>query len=324
MNKNTPLASTFADGPLYVRQHAGATIVAIANLKGGVGKTTTTVNLAAALAIRYRVLLVDLDSQASASLSLGIGRRQQTPSVLDVMMNYAPFGRSIRSTSVPGLTVLPAHVDLAKFDAYIANARNHIFLLQKVLDHVRGNYDFILLDCPPALSLVMLNAFVAADTYVVPLSPNALAFEAMKTFFKELETWRAKYHIQTKRLGILRTMVDTRSNHARKILQRLEDSYGEEVFETEIKMNVRLAEAPESGRSVLEYDGSSAGARAYWAFSKEFLARLNQSRGVVAPAIGDSLPLAEDRKPVSGVKSGIFELSKGSYVPIRAESGQTG
>ncbi|MBN8588489.1 MAG: ParA family protein [Rhodothermia bacterium] len=319
MNKFTPLATTFADGPTIVRQQQGATIVAIANLKGGVGKTTTAVNLAAALAIRSRVLLVDLDSQASASLSLGIGRRQQTPSVLDVMMNYAPFGRAIRSTTIPGLTVLPAHVDLAKFDAYIANARNHIFLLQKVLHHVRGNYDFILLDCPPALSLVMLNAFVAADAYVVPITPNALAFEAMKTFFKELETWRAKYHVQAKRLGILRTMVDARSNHARKILQRLQDSFGDDLFETEIKMNVRLAEAPESGKSILEYDGSSAGARSYWAFSKEFLSRLGQNKSEDTIIAGNALPLAGDRQPVSGIRTGIFELNKGSYVPIRVE-----
>ena len=284
--------------PDYDRGRLGATVLAVANLKGGVGKTTTAVNLAAALSIRHRVLLVDLDSQASATLSFGFTKKQQSPSILDVMLNYAPLGRATLPTHIPNLSVVPASVDLAKFDAYVANSRHHIYLLQRILESVRHLYDFIILDCPPSLSLITLNAFIAADAYIAPVTPHGLAFEAMKTFFGELEVWQQKFRVQARRLGVLLTMLDTRSNHARKIKARIQDLYGDDLFETEIKTNIRITEAPDSGKSVMEYDGGSSGARAYWAFAKEVLKRLQETEEPAAVTPQTEWPGVPDRQPI--------------------------
>jgi chromosome partitioning protein len=279
-----------------------AKIIAVSNLKGGVGKTTTAVSLAAALAVKNRVLLVDLDSQASASVSLGVEQDKNAPSIIDAMLGQSPIGRVYAKTSIPGLTLLPASVELAKFDVYVANMKYHNFVLQKLLDANRHLFEYIILDCSPSLSLLTTNAMMAADHYITPVMPHLLAFHAMETFFHELEEWRSTYKIKAKRLGILLTMVDSRSNHTRNMVEQVREKYGEEVFKTEIKLNIKLAEAPSTGKSVMEHSAQSQAAQSYWEFTKEVLQRLDPQNAANVLKMNRFMSNQPPRQSFSAVK----------------------
>jgi chromosome partitioning protein len=250
-------------------------IVALVNNKGGVGKTTTAVNLAAVLAERHGpVLLVDLDSQASASVSLGVDRHDLVPSVAQALLYRQPIERAIRRSGIDQLDLLTGSLELASTDVALAEVPNREHCLRSVLDQVRDRYDLILLDTPPSLSLLGINALAACDAFVVPVVPQYLALEGLVSFLDSVETLTERLKLKLEFGGVMLTMVDPRSKAAREISELIRGQYRHRVFHTEIPLNVRLAEAPSFGRTILSYAPRSAPADAYRRAAGELLTRL--------------------------------------------------
>jgi chromosome partitioning protein len=249
-------------------------IVALVSKKGGVGKTTSAVNLAAALAAGgRRVLLVDLDSQASASRSLGVERGALAPSVADVLLWGVPLPQAIRPTAVAGLDLLTASADLAGADLELGKFQGREDRLRRALEPARSEYDSVLLDCPPALSLLAINALAAADCFVAPVVPQFLAIEGVASLLLAADRVRRNHNRGLELLGLLLTMVDYRNNATRANVARLRAEYGADVFGVEIRINIRLAEAPEQGQTVFQYDPAATGAAAYRLAAEELLLR---------------------------------------------------
>ena len=246
-------------------------ILAIANNKGGVAKTTTAVNLAAALAIRgKRVLLVDMDSQCSATLSLGI--RDASATLAGVLFLGEPLRAAITETQVQGLSIVPAHPDLSGADIELMKLTRRERLLSKALESVKGQYDFIILDTPPSLSLLVVNALVACEGFIVPTSPHYLALEGLAGFMQATQIVQEKYGGGAL-LGILLTAIDYRTRAAVDIATLLRGHFKRQVFDTEIRVNTRLAEAPSYGQTIFQYDNNSTGAAAYMDLAAEVLKR---------------------------------------------------
>lgn len=258
-------------------------IVSIVNNKGGVGKTTTAVNLAAALAdIGHRTLLMDLDAQASASLSLGIPRHQLAPSTADLLLQLAPIPPreidAIRTTNVPGLDLITGSLDLANADVILAAIRGREHRLKQVLASVRDDYRFIILDCPPSLSLLSIGAIVASDGIIIPLTPHYLALEGLTALRSTIDTIRRTMNVPAHLLGIVLTMVDYRTRVTRDIIDGIRGAYGHDMFRTEIRNSVRLVEAPSFGKSIHDYAPSSPGAQAYQDLAREVLQRAKDQK----------------------------------------------
>jgi len=247
-------------------------ILSIVNNKGGVGKTTSAVSLAAAFAREvYRTLLVDLDAQGSASLSLGIARAGLSPSSAEVLLEGLPIASAIRPSSVENLSILPGSMALASADLALSDVKGREAVLKAALAPVRSSYDYIILDCPPSLGLLTVNALTASEYFIIPLTPDYLALEGLVNLMEAVDRIRAGIGRVAELLGILLTYCDYRLNSTNEIIGMIRDHYGRKVFKTEIKGSVRLREAPSFGKTIFDFAPRSSGAESYALLAREIL-----------------------------------------------------
>lgn len=248
-------------------------VVAIANQKGGVGKTTTAINLGAALAAFDRkVALIDFDPQANATSGLGFSRQKNGANAYDVLLGVDPR-EALRPTGFPNLWLLPSGRDLVGAEIELVDQSARERRLRDALDPVRNDFDFVFVDCPPSLSLLTVNGLTAADSVLVPLQTEYFALEGVSELLESVDRVRNAFNPALEIEGILLTMYDDRTNLARQVSDDIRKHFGDLVYQTVVPRNVRLGEAPSFGKPVLAYDIKSKGAEAYLALGRELLKR---------------------------------------------------
>jgi chromosome partitioning protein len=290
---------------LEQKSPATAKVVAVVNQKGGVGKTTTAINLSAALAMEgLPTLLIDCDPQANATGGLGFGRDEARLSVYDMLMGSSTMAEVAVSTVVPSLLLAPGSKNMIGANLELVSQERREFRLREAIAAVRSDYSFIVLDCPPALDLLTLNALVAADGLLVPMQAEYFALEGISELMETLDRVSQAFNPALALEGVLLTMYDDRTNLSQQVTENLRGFFGEKLLKTTIPRNIRLAEAPSHGTPVQLYDARSRGAEAYNALAVELLGR----NGIVSPK-------ALEREAASKGKNGAGEKPAPRFWP---------
>lgn len=251
-----------------------ARIISVANQKGGVGKTTTTVNLGSSLAFMgKKILLVDIDAQGNATSGMGIRKPDVTKDIYDVLVNEVPIQEAIAPSSRENLDIVPATLQLAGAEIELTSMMARESRLKLALNEVKDQYDYILIDCPPSLGHLTINAFTASDSILIPVQCEYYALEGLSQLLNTVRLVQKHFNPELEIEGVLLTMYDARTNLGAEVVEEVRRYFQEKVYETIIPRNVRLSEAPSHGMSIIDYDIRSKGAEVYQALAKEVLAR---------------------------------------------------
>ena len=247
-------------------------VIAIANQKGGVGKTTTAVNLAACLASKGRkVLLVDSDPQGNATSGYGFDKRSIKKSIYDNLINEVPAAETIRASTYTGLDILPANIQLAGAEIELVSLMNREGRLKRILEKVKHNYDYVLIDCPPSLGLLTINALTAASSVIIPVQCEFYALEGISMLMNTIQLVQRNLNPALKLEGVVMTMFDSRTNLAQDVVEEVKKYFTSKLYKTIVPRNVRLSEAPSHGMPVIDYDGKSKGAQVYMELAEEVI-----------------------------------------------------
>tara|TARA_B100000579_G_C22800076_1_gene839264 strand:+ start:877 stop:1650 length:774 start_codon:yes stop_codon:yes gene_type:complete len=246
-------------------------IISIANQKGGVGKTTTSINLATSLSsVNKKILLVDADPQGNASTGMGISYENRHPSLYDLIVNQEHNEGAIKKTIVPGLDIITANTNLAASEIELVDVERREYVISNILSNTK-DYDFIIIDCPPALGLLTINSLVASHSVIVPLQSEFFALEGISSLVKSIQLIKENFNSELIIEGILLTMVDKRNSLSALVEKEVRDHFGETVYKTTIPRNVKVSEAPSHGKPAILYDVNSAGSMAYIGLAREII-----------------------------------------------------
>lgn len=253
-------------------------IIAVANQKGGVGKTTTTVNLSAILAKKgKKVMIIDADPQGNATSGLGIDK-DDVKSLYDVLVNEEPIEETLEETTMENLDVCPSNINLAGAEVELVSLISREYRLKEQLDKIKDEYDYILIDCPPSLGLITLNAFTAADSVLIPVQCEYYALEGLGQLINTINLVKKHLNKSLEIEGAILTMYDIRTNLSNQVVKEVKKYFDDKVFKSVIPRNVKLSEAPSYGMSIVEYDSRSKGSKSYDKLAKEFLKKQEKSK----------------------------------------------
>jgi chromosome partitioning protein len=289
-------------------------IISLANQKGGVGKTTTTISLGAALAeLEQRVLLVDFDPQGALSVGVGVNSIELDQTIYNLILDRATqFEDVVIKTNIPGVELLPGNIDLSAAEVVLVSEVAREQALKRVLQQARGEYDYILIDCPPSLGLLTVNALTASDSVIIPLECEFFALRGMALLVDTIEKVRDRLNPELEIQGVVATMFDGRTLHAREVISRVKDAFGTRLFNSTIPRTIRFAEAPVVGMPILTYAGDSRGAAAYRALAREVLGIVDDQE---SEPTGSGRAVQDDQSAEGGTTRGSIDLSTNTLSP---------